>query len=437
MESGSKKGKAPPRVAVLPFKNMSGDPEQDYFCDGIAVEIIIGLARVPGLQLVARSAILGLQQVRLDVQQIGTQLGATAVLEGSVWRSSDRLIVTVSLIDVVGEEIIWSGRFDREVQEVFVVQDEISLGVVRALEVQLIPDRVRNIQSVQTSNIEAYEYYLRGRRFYYLYSRHGVERALEMFKKAIELDETYALAYCGLADGYAYLFIYVESSEKFLRMAETAGIRALELDNMLAEAYASRGLILSLTGAFEASEAAFKKSIELDPQLFEAHFFYARACFAKGDLTKAAALFEEAGRTRPDSYEPFLLAGQVYDDLGDKRRAAALRRRGVAAAEEHLSLNPEETRALYLGANGLVFLGKKDRALQWLERALVLEPDDPMLLYNAGCVYALIGDAQASLACLEKAVTGGLRQKGWFKNDSNLDSVRALPRFQDILDKLV
>ena len=289
---------------------------------------------------------------------------------------------------------------------------------------------------MQTSNVTAYDFYLRGRRFYYQFSRQGVEFALQMFQKAIEEDENYSLAYCGLADCYAYLYMYVSDSLENLQAASDASRRAIELDPMLAEAYAARGLALSLDGRYLESAANFERAIELDPQLFEAWYHYARTTFVQGKLAKAAHLFETANQVRPEDYPSILLAGQIYQDLGLEEQSRKTRRRGVGIAEQHLKLNPGDTRALYMGANGLVSLGETEKGLEWLRRALTLEPNDAMLLYNAGCIYALAGMTDASLDCLERSVSNGLTQRGWFENDSNLDAVRKLPRFQSLLKKL-
>lgn len=331
---------------------------------------------------------------------------------------------------------MWSGRFDREMQDVFIILDEIAAGVAGAFEVKATPDRVRNIQSIHTSNVEAYDYYLRGRQLYYQYSKQGVEAALQMFRHAIDVDGRYALAYCGLADCYSYLYMYVTSSDENAEEADTASRRALDLDPLLAEAHASRGLALSLKCCFEEAEAAFEQAIELDPQLFEARYFYARTSFAQGKLEKAAQLFDEAYWTRPEDYQSPLLTGQIYDALQLPERAEEVRRRGVAAAEQHLTLNPDDTRALYMGANGLVALGESEKGLVWLQRALALEPHDAMLLYNAGCIYALLKEADEALDCLERSVETGLTQKEWYENDSNLDALHTHPRFKALLDAM-
>ncbi len=419
------------RIAVLPFANASNDPEQDYFGEGLAAEILICLARVPGLHLVARSSVCVLNQEEHEVGDIGRLLHATAVLHGAVRLEDDHLEITVNLVDVASEGTLWSGRYERALQDVFVVLDEIAAGVAGAFEAKA--ERVRNIQSIQTSDVEAYDYYLRGREFFYQYSRHGVEEALAMFQEAIALDEAYALAYCGLADCYSYLYMYVESTDVNMAEAGSASGKALALDPLLAEAHAAGGVALSLSRSFEASEAAFERAIELDPQLFEARYFYGRVCFVQGKLEKAIDLFEEAHRVRPEDYQPLLLTGQIHDTLQQPEQAAAVRRRGIAVVEQHLKLNPEDTRALYMGANGLVALGESEKGLEWLERALALESDDAMLLYNAGCIYALLHRDDDALTCLERSVEAGVTQREWYEHDSNLDSVRAHPRFQALL----
>ena len=422
-----------PTIAVMPFINLGADPEQEYFCAGMAEEIIIALSHIPGLKVVARSSSFALAKQELDVRELGSRLHATVVLEGAIRKMNDKLRVTVELISVETGTYLWSDRFERELADVFTVQDEIAQRIARELKVKFLSKRVRSIQNRQTSNVDAYDYYLRGRRFYYQYSRQGVLFALEMFQKAIKEDELYALAYCGSADCYAYLYMYVEDSLENLQAADETSRRAIEIDPLLAKAYASRGQVLTLKKCFEESETAFKRAIELDPKLFAARYLYARAVFAQGNLAKAAHLFETANWVRSDDYQSLLLAGQCYADLGEMERSAEARRRGIAIAEEALEINPGDTRALYMGANGLVALGENKKGLEWLKRALTLEPDDAMVLYNAACVYSLLHMIDEALICLEKAFVAGLTLKGWYENDSNLDNLRSHPRFRKLL----
>lgn len=423
-------------VAVLPFRNLTNDPAQEHFCDGMAEEIIIALSRIPGLQIVARASSFALRGVDLDVRETGRRLQATALLEGAVRQMNNRLRVTVELIDTESGLNLWADRFDRKMEDLFSIQDEIARQVATALRVKLISRQRRDIRSVQTSNINAYDFYLRGRRFYYQFSRQSVEFAREMFQKAIDEDAGYALAYCGLADCYSYLYLYCATTPEHLESAQQASQSAIELDPLLGEAHAARGLALSLDGQYAKSEAAFERAIELDPQLFEAWYWYGRVTFVQGKLEKAAHLFETASEVGAGDFQALLLAGQCYDDLGLSARAEAARRRGVAVAEKYLDLNPGDTRALYLGANGLVALGERVKGLKWLQRALTLEPNDGMLLYNAGCIYALVGDTERALSCLQRAVANGLTQLGWFENDSNLDSLRGEPRFQELVERI-
>lgn len=429
-------GLSRPNVAVLPFTNLSGDPDQEYFCDGISEEIILALDNTVGIGVVPRASSFALKGIKIDVREKGKKLGATAVLEGTVRKLENHLRISVELVDTHSGLNIWAGRYDRLVEDVFEVQDEIASNIARALEVKLVPESEHGIQHRQTHNIEAYDFYLKGRRFYYQFSKSSVKLALQMFKKAIEVDDEYALAYCGLADCYAYLYMYEESSEENLREANLASLQAIELSPLLAEAYASRGVAQTLKNQFKKAEAAFEKAIELNPSLFEAWYHYARSSFAQGKLDRAARLFDEASRTRPDDYQAILLAAKAYDRLGIQVLAKKARQRGIAIVEKHLQLNAGDTRALCLGANALVALGQPDRAIDWLSRALTLEPEDPLVLYNAGCVYALLNMKDEALNCLEHALKTGMAHRSWYENDSDLDSLRNQPRFKALLKKM-
>jgi adenylate cyclase len=340
----------------------------------------------------------------------------------------------VELIDVEEGSRIWSERYDRELRDVFRVQEEIATSVVGALQVTLTAREQTTLRKASGARLEAYDYYLRGRQYFYQYNRKGVRFALELFRHAIEADPGYARAHAGASDCHAFLYLNAGRDAAELRLAREASQRALELDPELAEAHASHGAALSLGG--EPAAEAFEEAIRLNPVLFEAHYFYARDCFTRGDLARAAHEYEEASRARPEDYQSPLLVAQSYEALGREGDAAAARRRGVAIAEEHLRLIPDDARALYMGANGLVGLGETTRGLEWADRALALDPSDPMLLYNIACIKSLAGALDDAIECLERAVDAGMRNRGWVEHDSNLDPIRPHPRVQRLLQRL-
>jgi len=435
--SGPRSVKSLPRLAVLPFSNRSGDPDQEYFCEGISEEIILALSRIHDLRVVARSASFSLKGEKLDARQAGKRLNATAILDGVVRKKGKQFRISAELVDTESGLNIWTGRFDSQLEDVFEVQDEIAKNIFKALKIKLFPSNTEDIHKRQTTLVDAFDFYLKGRRFYYNYSPNSVGKAIEMFNKAIEIDQSYSLAFCGLADCFSYLFMYEESTEKNLKNAIEMSQEAIAISPFLAEAYASRGLALSLKGQFEEAEASFEKSIELNPHLFEGWYQYARTCFIQGKLDKAARLFDEASKAQPEDFQSCFLAGQAFDDLGIKELAVKSRENGVLVAKNRLKLNPRDTRALYLGANGLVSLDKKAEGLDWLQKALTIDPEDSMLLYNAGCIFALMEMKERAFDCLERSIDAGLKQRGWFENDSNLNSIRKDSRFKLLLDRLI
>jgi adenylate cyclase len=210
----------------------------------------------------------------------------------------------------------------------------------------------------------------------------------------------------------------------------------VRLDPASAQARASRALALCINERFEEAEAEFQAALHLDPDLFEAHYFYARHCFVQGRQLQAVQHYEEAMRIRPEDYQSPLLVAQSYDDLGRPDDARRARRKGVELAEQHLKLNPDDARACYMAANGLVALGQTERGRQWAEKAVAMRPDDPMLLYNAGCIFSMLGSAERALDCLEQARDLGVAERGWYEHDSNLDPVRGHPRFRALLEQL-
>jgi adenylate cyclase len=428
--------KPQPSIAVLAFADMSIERDQDYFCEGIAEEIINDLTHVEGLRVAARTSSFAFKGKPEDVRSIGNKLGVDSVLEGSVRKVGNQLRISAQLLNTADGCHLWSERYDRELKDVFAIQDEISRSIASVLSVTLTRQENEAIARIPTTHVQAYEYYLRGRQFYFQYKRKGMECALRMFSQSIELDPGYARAYAGIADCCSFLFMYAGNREEHRERADSASLTAIELDPRSAEAHAARGIALSLNKAHVEAAQAFEKAMILDPRLFEAPYFYARFAFAQGEREKAIRLYVRAMQILPQDYQAPLLVAQSYADLGRLQEADRMRQRGIELAEARLKLNPDDARAWYMGANGLVALGEFERGLEWASRALMLDPDEPMVLYNVACVQALAGCRDEALDSLEKAVRSGLTERGWLMHDSNLDPLRTHPRYQALLDLL-
>jgi adenylate cyclase len=420
-------------IAVLAFCDMSAERDQEYFCDGIAEEIIDNLARVKGLRVASRTSAFAFKGKPSDVRAIGRSLGVATVLEGSVRKAGQQLRIAAQLINAEDGCHLWSGRYDRELRDVFAIQDEIARSIASTLKITLSPKESDALSRIPTTDLQAYDYCLRGRQFFYQYKRKGIEFALRMFSQAIDLDPAYARAHAGIADCCSFLYMYAGSHGIHQDQADAASRRAVELDPESAEAHASRGLALSLKKEYGQAERALETASRLGPRLFEAYYFHARVAFAQGKLEKAIELYERASEVNPHDYQAPLLVAQIYSDLGRDEEAEASRRRGVQIAEARLKMNPDDARALYMGANGLVALGEYDQGLKWAEQALTMDPEEPMVLYNVACIQSLAGRVEDAMNSLEKAVRSGLTQKGWLEHDSNLDPLRSHPRYRALI----
>src|SRR5207253_8678498 len=267
-----------PSIAVLPFINMSGDPEQEYFSDGITEDIITDLSKVSGLFVVARNTAFTYKGKSVEAQRVAKHLGVNFILEGSVRKVGSRVRVTGQLIDGKKGGHMWADRYDRDLTDIFAIQDEITHAIVEQLKVKLLPQEKKLIGESPTLNVEAYTYYLRGRDFLYRYSKRYFELARRMFTKAIELDPNYARAYAGIADCDAFLYMVYQVDVPLEGILETAA-KALALDNKLAEAHTARGVALSAARDFDEANTEFETALTLDPNSFEAHFLYARPAF--------------------------------------------------------------------------------------------------------------------------------------------------------------
>jgi len=422
-------------IAVLYFENLSGATDEEYFRDGMTEDIITELSKIKVLRVFPRSAVLAFRNKPVPAPQVGRELGAAYALEGSVRRAGTRLRITAQLVETRTGHSVWAERYDRQMEDVFAIQDEIAQNIARALRVMLTEKEKKAIEKVPTNEIQAYDYYLRGRQFMYQFRRKSLDHARQMFARAIVIDPNYARAYAGVANCCSILYMYFEASEANLTEAEAASRRAIQLDSDSSEGHAARGLALSLNKNYVEAEKEFLAAIRLNPDSYDAHYFYARAIFAQGKKAEAGLLFEQAASINPDDYQARMLQGLCYRSVGRIEDSKAVRREALRLIEKHLELHPDDARAIYIGANCLAELGDRERSLEWAARALAIEPDEPGILYNVACNYALNGENEKALDCLARALEHGFAHLEWIENDPDFNSLHDHPRFQTLLKR--
>jgi len=425
-----------PSIAVLPFVDMSPDKDQGYFCEGVAEEILNALTKIPELSVAARSSSFQFNTGTYDVRDIGRELGVKTILEGSVRKSDDRLRVTAQLVKASDGYHLWSKTFDEETKDVFAIQDEIATSIASALLETLASSEQLAIHTTSTSDVSAYEYYLRGRQFFKRFQKMDIEYALQMFREAIGIDPEFALAWAGYADCHSFLIMYVDPQASYREEANTASKRALELNPDLAEAHASRGLACLVCEEFDGAELEFIKAIELNPNLFEAYYYYARTQFHRGDMQAAAELFNKAAEVDPTDYQSRCLRARILHGENRGEEAIAEAKDAIDVIENHVKWNPDDARAFHLGAGSLLVLGEIERAKRWLHRAIEIAPNDSVVLYNVACNLTTLGETDKAMEYLERAVDHGAVSAAWMRNDEDLANLRDNPEFAKLLQRV-
>ena len=417
-------------ICVLPFANRSGDPEQEYFSDGISEDIITDLAKVSALSVVACSTAFTFKSRSIDVPEVARQLGVSHVLEGSVRKAGGRVRITAQLIDGVAGDHIWSERWDRDLTDIFALQDEISQAIVSALKLKLLPQEKQAIKRRGTGNAEAYEAYLLARARLVRVSRRSVDNVIGLCQRAVSLDPNYAAAWALMARCYAYRGDYAAQTEA----AWAAADRALALDPSLAEAHAAKGRLLTLAGRVEEAKSEIDLALQLDPESAEANRCASAWAQAMSRLPDSARYLETVARLDPTDFYALSIAAKYRGMMGEASAAQRLAREAIACTEAVIAEEPDNASAMCSLACALAVLGEAERARAWADRALHLAPDDFRLRYNLACDLAAVADTEYVLRLLEEALAGGpdLARLA-LVGTGFVDSIRANPRYQTII----
>jgi TolB-like protein/cytochrome c-type biogenesis protein CcmH/NrfG len=416
-------------VAVLYFENISQSAEDEYFRDGMTEDIITELLGIKGLEIFPRAMVLAYRNKPVPPTEVGQQLNAAYVLSGSLRRAGNRLRITAQLVETRTGRSVWGERYDREMKDVFEVQDEIARKITEALRITLSPQEEANITRKPTEDLQAYDFYLRGRNYA---RRENLDFALQMFEQAIKLDPNFALAHAGVANVCGLIYELREKHPRWVERGLEACDRAMAIEPGRAEVLAARARVFYAQQKYDEAVAYARLAVEKKPDCDGAYNVLGRAYFASDRFQEAAAIVDKAIEASGDDYNVYVPYIASLAGIGNKEKSLKVRDLQMKALERQLEVVPEDVRARILLATNLAAVGRKDEAMRHAEMAVVLRPDDGNTLYNAACVYGVLGEKEPAMEMVRKALKAGYANLEWMRRDSDLQCLHGDPEFETI-----
>jgi adenylate cyclase len=422
-------------ICVLPFQNMSGDVEQEYFSDGISEDITTDLSKVSALEVIARNTAFTFKGQAVNVCDVAHKLGVTHVLEGSVRKVGERVRITAQLIDGKSGGHVWADRYDRDLTDIFTIQDEISKAIVAALKLKLMPEEKKAIEKRGTTNAEAYNLYLLARQ-YWITGNHGdprrEERVMRICSRAVEIDPYYAHAWALLALAQSSLrYGYGQDIDDGFAAANAA----LAVDPTIAEAHLPMFKRLQERGQPEAAAAKMEIAIRLGADSWSVNKEAGRFYLSRRDVPAATSHYEKAVELMETDFHAWAMLATCYSALGEQAKLREVAKRMVSESQKAVQQDPSNGAALGILAGGYAILGEVAKTREWIDRALLIDPDNLNMRYNFACILAdALRDKEAALKMLESAISrSGAYQVMIADTDTDFDAIRDDPRFQKII----
>ena len=421
-------------ICVLPFQNMSGDAEQEYFSDGISEDITTDLSKISALEVIARNTAFTFKGQSVNVGEVAKKLCVTHVLEGSVRKAGDRVRINAQLIDGRSGGHVWAERYDRDLTDIFTIQDEISKSIVRALKLKLLPEEKKAIEQRGTTDVDAYNLYLLARQ-YWVTGNHGdvrrEERVMRICGRAVEIDSNYAQAWALLAIAQSSLhYGFSQQVDDGFVAAHTA----LAIDPSIAEAHLPMFKRLLERGQMEAAAAEMEAAIRLGPESWEVNKEAGRFYLLKRDVPAATRHYEKAVELMDGDFHAWAMLSCCYQALGDRAKLRDAGKMMVTESQRAVQQDPSNGAALGILAGGYALLGETEKTREWIDRALLVDPDNLNMRYNFSCILSIMGDKEGALKMLQSTLSrAGSYQVRVVESDTDFDHIREDPRFQKIL----
>jgi serine/threonine protein kinase/tetratricopeptide (TPR) repeat protein len=421
-------------VAVLYFENLSGAKEDEYFRDGMTEDVITELSKVKELRVFPRAAVVAFRDKSVTAPQVGQQLNAQFVLGGSLRRAGSRLRITAQLVEARTGTSAWAERYDRELSDVFEVQDEIARNIAQALRITLTPREEKLLAAKPTGDPRAYDHYLKGRAYARRMTHSDLELALQMFEHAILLDSGFALAHAGIANACGLVYEWHEKDERWLERGRVSCERALALDPSLPEALVGRARLLYTQKRYDDAIRDVRRAIEMKRDCDGAYNILARSLFESDRWAEAIESLDHAVDANGDDYNLYVPYINIFEGLGRQEDTARVTERFTAVLEQQLREVPEDVRARILLATNYASSKRAVDATRELQRAVDLRPHDSNILYNAACTYALMGKKPEAIEMLRRAKEAGYQNLEWTRRDSDLACLHGEPGFEKLFD---